>query len=55
MAAAAGGCQNGSGGEGATTGDSDSDGTTDGVAVDTEGGEAAECKGIEPGPRRSGA
>ncbi|MCY1011468.1 DUF1592 domain-containing protein [Nannocystis pusilla] len=50
MAAAAGGCQNGSGGEGATTGDSDSDGTTDGVAVDTEGGEAAECKGIEPGP-----
>ncbi|MCY1067433.1 DUF1592 domain-containing protein [Nannocystis sp. RBIL2] len=50
MAAAAGGCQNGSGGDGATTGDSDSDGTTDGVAVDTEGGEAAECKGIEPGP-----
>ncbi|MCY0988603.1 DUF1592 domain-containing protein [Nannocystis sp. ILAH1] len=50
VAAAAGGCQNGSGGDGATTGDSDSDGTTDGVAVDTEGGEAAECKGIEPGP-----
>ncbi|WP_434421521.1 DUF1592 domain-containing protein [Nannocystis pusilla] len=50
MAAAAGGCQNGSDGDGATTGGSDSDGTTDGVAVDTEGGEAAECKGIEPGP-----
>jgi hypothetical protein len=50
VAAAAGGCQNGSDGDGATTGGSDSDGTTDGVAVDTEGGEAAECKGIEPGP-----
>lgn len=50
VAAAAGGCQNGDGGDGATTEGSDSDGTTDGVAVETEGGEAAECKGIEPGP-----
>ncbi|MCY1057352.1 DUF1592 domain-containing protein [Nannocystis sp. SCPEA4] len=50
-AAAIGGCQNGPGGDGDANGETDSDGVTDGVpAGATEGGEAAECRGIEPGP-----
>jgi hypothetical protein len=50
VASVAGGCQPDQGTDGATAGETDSDGTSDGVPVEVTEGEPAECKGIEPGP-----